>query len=41
MIDENAGLAIIKGAGDKAFCAGGDALCKYNCYCRLIIIQRF
>uniref|UniRef100_A0A914QSI7 3-hydroxyisobutyryl-CoA hydrolase, mitochondrial n=1 Tax=Panagrolaimus davidi TaxID=227884 RepID=A0A914QSI7_9BILA len=26
MIDENAGLVIIKGAGDKAFCAGGDVL---------------
>uniref|UniRef100_A0A914PJU7 3-hydroxyisobutyryl-CoA hydrolase, mitochondrial n=1 Tax=Panagrolaimus davidi TaxID=227884 RepID=A0A914PJU7_9BILA len=30
MIDENAGLVFIKGAGDKAFCVGGDVLCNGN-----------
>ena len=27
--DPNTGLVIIKGTGDKAFCAGGDVLCEF------------
>lgn len=28
--DKNVGAIIIKGAGEKAFCAGGDVKCRYS-----------